>query len=259
MNFSLKPIVLLLIAVLYSTLAGSQTLKVMSYNIHHGTDKNEKNTLEEMGEFIKKSGADLVGLQEVDSLCRRSGSVDQMKRLAEITGMHYSFVRHFAYDGGAYGLGILSRYPISGVRNDRISLIPKDEKKPSLALLTAKISLPGNQDVLFGTVHFALNALSRMVQAEEVMAVMKSRSLPAIITGDLNANPDSKEVLQLDSYFSGTAAPEAFTFPVDKPLKKIDYIMVSKPNLKKVIHSTVYNNVLLSDHLAISSTIRLKK
>ena len=81
----------------------SQKLRIMSYNIHHGTDRNERNTIDSMGYFIKKIKPDIVGLQEVDSVCQRSGKVDQMKRLAEITGMYYAFVRHFPYQGGAYG------------------------------------------------------------------------------------------------------------------------------------------------------------
>lgn len=121
--------------------AGAQSLKVLSYNIHHGADKDEINTLQEMGEFIKSSNADLVGLQEVDSICTRSGNVDQMKELAEITGMYYVFQRHFEYDGGAYGLGILSRFPITSQQNHQITSLKNGIKK-SLALLSAIISLP---------------------------------------------------------------------------------------------------------------------
>ncbi|MCG7860088.1 hypothetical protein MD537_24115, partial [Flavihumibacter sediminis] len=92
--------------------AGQQPgITVMSYNIHHGADKEERNTLDSIGTFILSTKAQLVGLQEVDSVCTRSGQIDQMQRLAEITGMHFAFVRHFAYQGGAYGQGILSRYP----------------------------------------------------------------------------------------------------------------------------------------------------
>ncbi len=100
----------------------AQKIQIMSYNIHHGANRQEVNTLAEIGRFIKESGVDLVGLQEVDSMCNRSGKVDQMKKLGEITGMQYAFVRHFAYDGGAYGLGILSKYPISEVRNGQRNL-----------------------------------------------------------------------------------------------------------------------------------------
>jgi endonuclease/exonuclease/phosphatase family metal-dependent hydrolase len=57
----------------------AQTLKVMSYNIHIGQDVSNKDQLQQMAKFIKSSGADMVGLQEVDSVCNRSGRIDQMK------------------------------------------------------------------------------------------------------------------------------------------------------------------------------------
>src|SRR5690606_40764005 len=82
--------------------ACAQKLHIMTYNIHHGADRNEVNTLDSIGYFIKSQNPDIVGLQEVDSVCTRSERIDQMKRLAEITGMHYAFVRHFPYQGGAY-------------------------------------------------------------------------------------------------------------------------------------------------------------
>lgn len=237
--------------------ASAQTIKVMSYNIHHGADKDELNTLELMGKYIKRSGADIIGLQEVDSMCNRSGKVDQMKRLAEITGMHYAFVRHFAYDGGAYGLGILSKFPISDVKNNRVTILPQDPKKPSLAFLTAEIMLPGKRPLLFGTAHFSLNTASRLVQSDEVLAVMK-KDLPAILTGDLNANPGTDEVGKLEGFFKETGRNQDFTFPTGKAVKKIDYIMVSKKDLKKVIRSVVHDDIHLSDHLPMVSTFRLQ-
>mgnify|MGYP003574972344 FL=1 len=235
----------------------AQSLKVMTYNIHHGADKEDAGTLEEMGKFIKDSGADLVGLQEVDSMCNRSGNVDQMKRLSEITGMEYAFVRHFAYDGGAYGLGVLSRYPISNVRNERITILPKNEAKPSLAFLTAQIRLPTGKEILFSTVHFSLNAPARILQANEVLGFIKDKGVPAILTGDLNALPGTEEILTLESHFTETGSAEALTFSADKPLKKIDYIMVSTPALGTVLHSKVYSDVLLSDHLPVMSEVMI--
>ncbi|HEY0900472.1 MAG TPA: endonuclease/exonuclease/phosphatase family protein [Sphingobacteriaceae bacterium] len=235
----------------------AQKLKVMSYNIHHGADKTEKLTLDEMGAYIKKSGADLVGLQEVDSMCNRSGKVDQMKRLAEITGMHYTFVRHFAYDGGAYGLGILSKYPISNVKNHRLSLLPYDEKKPSLAFLVAEIELQ-KMNVIFSTAHFGLNAPTRLAQSDEVLALLKDSTLPAIFTGDLNATPESTEIGKLNAYFTETGPDSALTFPVNKPVKKIDYIMVSKAHLKKVVAYQV-DEILSSDHLPVVCEVKVRR
>ena len=246
---------LLFMALAFPPDSFAQALKVMTYNIHHGADRIEVITLEEMGKFIRDSGADLVGLQEVDSLCNRSGKVDQMKRLSEITGMHYAFVRHFAYDGGAYGLGILARYPISNVSNDRITILPKNEAKPSLAFLTAHIGLPGGKEIIFSTVHFSLNAPARLLQANEVLERIKDEGIPVILTGDLNALPGTEEILRLESYFTETGSAEALTFSAVKPVKKIDYIMVSTADLKKVVRSMVYSDVQSSDHLPVATEL----
>ena len=63
----------------------AQTLRVMSYNIHIGENAANEDQLKNIADFIKSSKADIVGLQEVDSVCKRSGKVDQMKFLAENT------------------------------------------------------------------------------------------------------------------------------------------------------------------------------
>jgi endonuclease/exonuclease/phosphatase family metal-dependent hydrolase len=250
---------LLLVLFMHSPLL-AQKLSIMSYNIHHGANKQEVNTLKEIGLFIKASGAELVGLQEVDSMCNRSGNEDQMKKLAEITGMHYMFVRHFAYDGGAYGLGILSKYPISNTRNDRITALSKGSEKKSLALLSAKVLLPGKKEIIFSTVHFALDQPTRITQSLETIAYL-NRGLPAILTGDLNAEPGQKEILQLEEHYAniGIADTSILTFPDEKAVKRIDYIFVSKDSLKKTISSEVNSNIHHSDHLPLMAEVLLSK
>lgn len=238
--------------------AFAQQLKVISYNIHHGADKDEKLTLDEIGEFIKGMGADLVGLQEVDSLCNRSGNVDQMKRLSEITGMHCAFVRHFAYDGGAYGLGLLSRYPLSDIRNDRITSKVVDGQQRSLALLSAEVTIAKNKKVRLATVHFALDQQTRMIQAGETIDYLMG-DIPVILTGDLNAEPDNAVLKRLGKHFSSTVPSSEYTFPVDGATKTIDYIMVSTADLDEIIQAEAHAEIHHSDHLPLSSTFLLRK
>lgn len=253
----LQKITFLLIAAFFTLQVRAQSIKVMSYNIHHGANRAEVNTLDQIGDFIKKSGADIVGLQEVDSVCNRSGKVDQMRRLAELTGMHYAFIRHFAYDGGAYGLGILSRFPISNPRNLRISVLPKDEKKPSLGYLVAEIQVSRKRKILFSTVHFGLNVPSRKAQSAEVLAAVTGSELPVILTGDLNATPEAAEIGFLRQFFTEAGPDTIHTFPENAPMKKIDYIMVSNRHLSKWRDTRVDGNQY-SDHLPLISTIKLK-
>lgn len=228
----------------------------MTYNIHHGANKEEEDRLEQMGAFIKQSGVDLVGLQEVDSVCRRSGSVDQMKKLGEITGMHYAFVRHFAYQGGAYGQGILSRYPISEVRNNRLTLLKKDSIRESLAMISANILLPGKKNILFASAHYALDEATQIVQASETVSFLSSKNIPVIFTGDLNATPAMKEIRYLDTFFTTTDTTYIPTYPVDKAIKTIDYIYVSTADLAGIKNFKV-PVVDHSDHLPVVSTIKL--
>jgi endonuclease/exonuclease/phosphatase family metal-dependent hydrolase len=250
---------LLSVLFIYNPLS-AQKIHIMSYNIHHGANKQEINTLKEIGLFIKASGAGLVGLQEVDSMCNRSGNEDQMKKLAEITGMHYASVRHFAYDGGAYGLGILSKYPISDVKNDRITSLPKGTEKKSLALLSARVSLPGRKEIIFSTVHFALDQPTRITQSLETISYLK-RGLPVILTGDLNSEPGQQEILQLEENHVniGLEGTNVLTFPDDKAVKRIDYIFVGKRDLKKVVNSGVNSDIHYSDHLPLTAEVVLKK
>jgi endonuclease/exonuclease/phosphatase family metal-dependent hydrolase len=97
----MKPYLISFISLLCIFQAKGQNLKVISYNIHIGQNSNNVDQLESLAKFIKSAKADLIGLQEVDSVCNRSGNVDQMKFLAEKTGMYYAYARHFAFDGGS--------------------------------------------------------------------------------------------------------------------------------------------------------------
>lgn len=235
--------------------ADAQTLIIMSYNIHHGADATDTDQLDNMARFIKASGADMVGLQEVDSVCRRSGNTDQLKRLAELTGMHYAFARHMAYDGGAYGQGILSKYPISGVRNNRLTLLTKSGKKDSRALLSAVIHLPEGKKVVLASAHFALDSVSRLIQARETIAFLANDSIPVILTGDLNSLPGNRDVQLLKTYFAVTDPAGRFTFPVDRPAKMIDYIFITGKFPHRVADHTVLNNIRWSDHLPVVATV----
>lgn len=234
----------------------SQTLKVISYNIHHGANAEEKLTLNQIGEYLKKSGADLVGLQEVDSLCRRSGNQDQMKLLAEMTGMHYAFYRHFAYDGGAYGLGILSKYPIREQRNERITSI-KNGNSESLAHLSVRIRVE-EMELVFSTVHLALDQSTRLIQAREVLGHLAG-DLPVILTGDFNALPSTEEIQLIHEKYPMQDRSLQPTFPHIRPTKKIDYTFASPEIGKGLKKIKVPLEVLHSDHLPLEAEFFLKR
>ncbi|HTL30639.1 MAG TPA: endonuclease/exonuclease/phosphatase family protein, partial [Tepidisphaeraceae bacterium] len=65
--------------------AQSQKITVLTYNIHHGAGTDGKYDLQRLADVIKKSGADLVALQEVDRNTNRTKD-DQPAELARLTG-----------------------------------------------------------------------------------------------------------------------------------------------------------------------------
>jgi endonuclease/exonuclease/phosphatase family metal-dependent hydrolase len=78
---------------------------------------------------LRAMQADVVALQEVDILTRRSGFVDQPAALAAALGFHYVFAASIKWDEGDYGLAVLSRWPLTEVRRHRLTAPPPTEPR----------------------------------------------------------------------------------------------------------------------------------
>ena len=61
--------------------AGKTSLRILCYNIHYGQGNDGVYDLERLAEVIKEVKPDLVALQEVDVMVRRSGKVHQASKL----------------------------------------------------------------------------------------------------------------------------------------------------------------------------------
>src|SRR5205085_9000055 len=85
-------------------------LHVLVYNIHAGKDAKGVDSLERVAALVKETAADVVLLQEVDRNTTRSGNVDQVATLTHLTGLYGEFGKSLDYQGGDYGIAILSRW-----------------------------------------------------------------------------------------------------------------------------------------------------
>ena len=93
------------------------TLKVATFNIRKAYYENPKYIdYTKIVAAIKASGADIIFLQEVDYMTKRSGKLDQAGKIAELAGyeFHWHF-KAFDFDGGSYGVAIISKYVLGNL------------------------------------------------------------------------------------------------------------------------------------------------
>src|SRR5687767_4395118 len=96
--------------------AKPKALRVLSYNIHHAEGTDGKLDLERIAKVITAARPDLVAVQEVDRKARRTKGVDQAAELGRLTGLHVEFGKAIDFQGGEYGLAVLSRFPIKAAK-----------------------------------------------------------------------------------------------------------------------------------------------
>ncbi|HEX2167371.1 MAG TPA: endonuclease/exonuclease/phosphatase family protein, partial [Longimicrobiales bacterium] len=101
--------------------ASATTWRVVSYNIHHARGMDGEVDLERVAAVLRRLDPVVVALQEVDERVERSGGVDQAARLGELLGMHHAFGSFMDYQGGRYGMAILSRCAIRSVDPVRLT------------------------------------------------------------------------------------------------------------------------------------------
>ena len=108
---------------------GSQTgLRLMSYNVRNCRGLDDTLSYERVARIITDAGADIVALQELDSMTSRYPGQDVLGNLAELTGMYPTFAPSIDFAGGKYGIGMLSREkPLS---HRRVPLPCRSDPRP---------------------------------------------------------------------------------------------------------------------------------
>lgn len=239
-----------------SPAAGSAAvLRVVSYNIRHGRGSDDSLALERTATVLRALTPDLVGLQEVDDRVTRSGSVDQAAELGRLLGMRHAFGAFMAYQGGRYGMGILSRHPI--VQSWSVALPEGNEPRVALA---AEIALPGGDTIVAVNVHFdwVSDDAFRFAQASALAAVLDTLSRPYVLLGDFNDEPGSRTLALFRARAAEARKPanEHFTFSATAPEKEIDFIFAAPAGAWEVGEAQVVRERLASDHRPVVATLR---
>jgi endonuclease/exonuclease/phosphatase family metal-dependent hydrolase len=234
---------------------------------------------------LRRIDADVIGLQEVWS---EVDGASQAEILAEGLGYHHVYAPGFDDGAVAFGVAILSRWPIAGSDVRRLPTLPGvDEFR---VLLEAEIDGPRGRFELY-TTHLnwrydqsdvrqlQVDALAGMVAESD------GRAYPAVVCGDFNAEPDSDEVRKLngraavpvprlvfhDAWEVAGDGP-GYTWSNANPFaardlekeRRIDYVFVGWPKARgagHVVGATVegvdpVDGVYPSDHYAVLAELR---
>lgn len=162
--------------------ASADTLRVVSYNIHHGQGMDGKMNLERIAKVLAAQKPDLIALQEVDKNCKRSGKQDIARKLAELLGMEYRFGKAINLQGGEYGNAILSKLPIKESQNH-----PLPKSSEPRAALEVVVEHNG-QPLSFVSLHLERNSgTQRNNQVKALVDIFSKRKHGVILAGDFNA------------------------------------------------------------------------
>jgi endonuclease/exonuclease/phosphatase family metal-dependent hydrolase len=220
----------------------SRPLVVANYNIKSAM----LSSVEEVGDVLAGMDADVIALQEVDHLMKRTDGVDQSLALAERLGMKRVFAGAMDRDDGTYGIALLSRLPLASVK--RFELPMAGGFEPRVAI-DAEVCASGKA-LRFVTTHSDFTPWAAEAHARAITEYVGSDD-DVIILGDFNATPDTAAVRDLIArpLFDALGLfAEGPTFPQNK--SRIDYILTDR----RVLSADIVE-VDASDHFPVLAAI----
>jgi endonuclease/exonuclease/phosphatase family metal-dependent hydrolase len=261
----LRLLIIALIVLTCGKFLHAQQLTVMTFNIYHGEQNYDpgNSNLREVAKVINQYKPDFVALQEVDSMTNRSAGlnegtpVNQVEKLAEMTGMHGYFGKAIDFSNGGYGEGILSREKLSS----KVHELPIPEGGEGRALIQVEYQLTNGETVIFAGTHLCHQFdKNRKAQSKAICQIYKHSDAAVILGGDFNFQPGTKPYKILAKYFDDAAKikgnPEN-TIPFHAPEQRIDYIFLSK-NANWMVKDVKVIRTDASDHMPVLVTLSMK-
>lgn len=251
----------------------SETLRILSLNLAHGRNdainqmlvsrEQINRNLAAIAVLLRRTGADIVTLQEADGPSRWSGGFDHVSLLANQADYGWytraSHAQTWLFD---YGTAVLSRVPFKESLNHAFQPTP-----PSMTKGFSLVEIPWRTkaevdpvliDVISVHLDFSRDSV-RARQIAEITAVLAKRRNPLIVMGDFNSDWLSEDSVVTElARRCGLQAyqPMAENLPTYFASgRRLDWVLISD-ELEFLSHAVLPDAI--SDHQAIVADIGWK-
>ena len=240
--------------------------KFMTYNIHFGVGMDDLLNLERIAQNILSEDIDpdVIGLQEVENGRLTSHGIDMALWLARRLNMYYFYFP--AINEHAYGLALLSKYPITSATGYQIPSISLER-----VLIHGVVRINETLEIDVFVTHLGLLDWDEDLGAQVSFVLQKTNQVNKtsnkILMGDFNLEYNSSQMFPLYTFFNDTLSgvPRPMTFPsinlFSEPTESIDYIFAAK--VINIVEGHVISDFLPSnnpaefgsDHLPVVATL----
>ncbi len=226
-------------------------MRIATFNVLNGRTPSDESVDEaRFAATIASLDADVLGLQEVDRDQPRSGHADLTTLAAEAMGAtghrfaaalsgtpdSWSAATEDEPDGAAYGIALLSRFPVQHWHTIRLPAAPvllpyrfEGRVRAEWVRDEPRVALLADLETPRGPLRVVNTHLSFLPWWNGRQLRLLTRSLgrargPTVLTGDLNMRPRRAErITGLGSLATGA------TFPADRPVVQLDHVLADSP------------------------------
>lgn len=247
-------------------------MRVATFNILNGrSPADDRVDVDRFADAVRELDVDVLALQEVDRNQPRSLGADLTAVAAEaMKASEHRFVAALSGspgatwmaatgdeqpDAAAYGIALLSRYPVSSWEVVRLPALPvrvpmrfKGSLRPTLVRDEPRVAVAAAVDTPYGVVTVVNTHLSFLSwwngrQLHTLLRSVERVPQPLLLTGDLNMGPRRAQALT-----SMRPLASHLTFPADRPREQLDHMLL-RGDLPTPLSESVA--LPLSDHCAL--------
>lgn len=197
------------------------SFRIMVYNVGVFS-KYMDNSTDMVAAMIKEVEADVVALNELDSVNTRH-RINQAAALASALGSwQWRYGRTMAYREGAYGNGVVLPPSSKILDHYVVSLTRMGDYEPrGLCVVETKDYVIASCHVDHSSDEYALSQMNEIIKWAN--SRYKDYDKPVFFCGDMNSVPDSEAIAKLKGAFDLISSAEP-SVPVSGPTRCIDYI-----------------------------------